>query len=158
MFRLIIFLALLTTTMSADLMDRFYSWAEANKIELPYGDNELMRVFANWKRNDEIIEETNAKNLTYTLGHNAYSGLSAVEFAERITAFTGSAAGESRAGAVSKIEIVPRPVAAARRTARAGEEAHRVVIKREIPAAQRSGRGIREQGHAQGIRPFQKNR
>lgn len=84
MFRLIIFLALLTTTMSVDVMDRFYSWAEANKIELPYGDNELMRVFANWKRNDEIIEETNAKNLTYTLGHNAYSGLSVDEFAERM--------------------------------------------------------------------------
>jgi C1A family cysteine protease len=84
MFRLIVLLVLLTSSVSADLMDRFYNWAEANKIELPEGDNELMRVLQNWKRNDEIIEETNAKNLTYTLGHNAYSGLSVDEFAERM--------------------------------------------------------------------------
>ena len=84
MFRFIIFLALLTTTMSADLMYRIYSWAEANKIELPDGDNELLHVFTNWKKNDQIIEETNAKNLSYTLGHNAYSGLNADEFTQRM--------------------------------------------------------------------------
>jgi len=84
MFRFIVLLALLSTTAYADLIDRFYSWAEANKIDLPDGDNELMRVFTNWKKNDEIIEETNAKNLTYTLGHNAYSGMSVNEFAERM--------------------------------------------------------------------------
>ena len=84
MFRFIVLLAVLGTSAYADLIDRFYSWAEANKIELPDGDNELMRVFTNWKKNDEIIEETNAKNLTYTLGHNAYSGMSVNEFAERM--------------------------------------------------------------------------
>jgi C1A family cysteine protease len=84
MFRLIVCLALIAVRVSAAPIDRFYKWVEENKIELPESDSELLRIFTNWKVNDRIIEETNAKNLTYTLGHNVFSGMDANEFAEHM--------------------------------------------------------------------------
>lgn len=84
MFRLIVCLALLSASVSATVYDRFYQWAETHKIALPEGDHEFLHMLANWKNNDRIIEETNAKNLTYTLGHNAFSGMNSEEFAEHM--------------------------------------------------------------------------
>jgi C1A family cysteine protease len=66
------------------VIDKFYQWAETHKIALPEGDHELLRTLENWKNNDRIIADTNAKNLSYTLGHNAFSGMSSVEFAEHM--------------------------------------------------------------------------
>ena len=51
---------------------------------MPEGEHEFLRLLTNWKNNDRIIDETNAKNLTYTLGHNAFSGMSSEEFAEHM--------------------------------------------------------------------------
>ena len=84
MFRIIVSIALLSASVSATLIDRFYSWAETHKIAVPEGEHELLRLLTNWKNNDRIIDETNAKNLTYTLGHNAFSGMSSDEFAEHM--------------------------------------------------------------------------
>ena len=84
MFRLIVCLALLSASVSATVYDRFYQWAETHKIALPEGDHEFLHMLANWKNNDQIIEETNAKNLTYTLGHNAFSGMNSEEFSEHM--------------------------------------------------------------------------
>ena len=84
MFRLIVCLALLSASVSATVYDRFYQWAETHKIALPEGDHEFLHMLANWKNNDQMIEETNAKNLTYTLGHNAFSGMNSEEFAEHM--------------------------------------------------------------------------
>ena len=84
MFRIIVSIALLSASVSATLIERFYSWAETHKIDVPEGENELLRLLTNWKNNDRIIDETNAKNLTYTLGHNAFSGMSSEEFAEHM--------------------------------------------------------------------------
>ena len=84
MFRIIVSIALLSASVSATLIDRFYSWAETHKIDVPEGEHELLRLLTNWKNNDRIIDETNAKNLTYTLGHNAFSGMSSEEFAEHM--------------------------------------------------------------------------
>ena len=84
MFRLIVSIALLSASVSATLMDRFYNWAETHKIAVPEGEHEFLHLLTNWKNNDRIIEETNAKNLTYTLGHNAFSGMSSEEFAEHM--------------------------------------------------------------------------
>jgi C1A family cysteine protease len=84
MFRLIVSIALLSASVSATLMDRFYLWAETHKITVPEGEHEFLHLLTNWKNNDRIIEETNAKNLTYTLGHNAFSGMSSEEFAEHM--------------------------------------------------------------------------
>jgi C1A family cysteine protease len=84
MFTTIICLALLSASVSATVIDKFYQWAETHKIALPEGDHELLRILENWKNNDRIIADTNAKNLSYTLGHNAFSGMSSVEFAEHM--------------------------------------------------------------------------
>lgn len=79
MIRAIMF-ALLCASVSGTLLERFYQWAETHKINL--SDHEFLHLYMNWKNNDKIIEETNAKNLSYTLGHNAFSGMSSMEFAE----------------------------------------------------------------------------
>ena len=84
MFRLIVSIALLSASVSATLMDRFYNWAETHKIAVPEGEHEFLHLLMNWKNNDRIIDETNVKNLTYTLGHNAFSGMSSEEFAEHM--------------------------------------------------------------------------
>lgn len=84
MFRIIISLALLSASVSATVIDKFYQWAETHKIALPEGDHELLHILENWKNNDRIIADTNAKNLSYTLGHNAFSGMSSDEFAEHM--------------------------------------------------------------------------
>lgn len=84
MFRLIISIALLSVCVSSTLMDRFYNWAETHKIAVPEGEHEFLHLLMNWKNNDKIIDETNSKNLTYTLGHNAFSGMSSEEFAEHM--------------------------------------------------------------------------
>ena len=84
MFTTIICLALLSASVSATVIDKFYQWAETHKIALPEGDHELLHILENWKNNDRIIADTNAKNLSYTLGHNAFSGMSSVEFAEHM--------------------------------------------------------------------------
>jgi KDEL-tailed cysteine endopeptidase len=84
MFRIFISLALLSASVSATVIDKFYQWAETHKIALPEGDHELLHILENWKNNDRIIADTNAKNLSYTLGHNAFSGMSSEEFAEHM--------------------------------------------------------------------------
>jgi len=84
MFRLFVSIALLSASVSATLIERFYAWAETHKIAIPEGEHELLHLLTNWKNNDIIIEETNAKNLSYNLGHNAFSGMSSEEFAEHM--------------------------------------------------------------------------
>jgi C1A family cysteine protease len=84
MFRVIVCVALLSASVSATLMDRFYNWAETHKVAVPEGEHEFLHLLTNWKNNDRIIDETNSKNLTYVLGHNAFSGMSSEEFAEHM--------------------------------------------------------------------------
>lgn len=87
MLRIIISLALLSaclTNVNASLMNRFFDWAAEHHIDVPEEDHLFLHLYNNWVANDKIIEETNYKNLSYTLGHNAYSGLSSAEFAEHM--------------------------------------------------------------------------
>ena len=84
MFRTLICIALLSASVSATIYDKFHTWAETHKIAVPDSDHEFLHLFTNWKNNDKIIEETNTKNLSYTLGHNAFSGMSSTEFAEHM--------------------------------------------------------------------------
>jgi hypothetical protein len=63
------------------VVDRFKNWVEQHRIEAR-DDSHLAHMFDNWFENDKFIEETNGKNLSYTLGHNAYSGMNLEEFGE----------------------------------------------------------------------------
>ena len=82
MFRLILCVTLFSAAFSQSILERFHEWASAHKIALPESDDAFLHMLENWRNNDLIIKETNAKNLTYTLGHNHYSGMSSGEFAE----------------------------------------------------------------------------
>lgn len=66
------------------LMTRFANWAHEHNIDVPEEDRLFLHMYENWVANDKLIDETNAKNLSYTLGHNVYSGMSLAEFAEHM--------------------------------------------------------------------------
>ncbi len=85
----IISLALLSACFNAvqareSLMTRFANWAHEHNIDVPEDDHLFLHMYENWVANDKLIDETNAKNLSYTLGHNVYSGMSLAEFAEHM--------------------------------------------------------------------------
>lgn len=61
--------------------DRFEQWVNEFRVEV-HGHEHKLRLFQNWLENDKVIETTNAKNLTYTLGHNHLSGLNSAEFSQ----------------------------------------------------------------------------
>jgi KDEL-tailed cysteine endopeptidase len=62
------------------IVEKFKIWINDFKIQI--NDNhKFAHIFENWLNNDKFIEQTNRQNLTYILGHNAYSGYSSEEFA-----------------------------------------------------------------------------
>lgn len=70
---------------SANLHDRsyyeakFYDWLQEHKVQVKNG-GDFIHMLQNFANNDDLIETTNAQNLTYKLGHNAYSHMSNEEF------------------------------------------------------------------------------
>ena len=67
----------------SNVIEQFKNWVVIHKIET--NDNShLDHIFKNWLDNDKFISLTNAKNLSYTLGHNAYSGMNSSEFGQFI--------------------------------------------------------------------------
>lgn len=60
---------------------RFSHWLQQFEIRVET-EGHLAHLFRNWVQNDKYIEETNFQNLTYTLGHNQFSGMDEYEFAE----------------------------------------------------------------------------
>lgn len=63
------------------VIKKFENWVNLHKIQAK-DDHHLAHMFKNWLSNDKFIEETNSRNLTYTLGHNVYSGMNSDEFIE----------------------------------------------------------------------------
>lgn len=61
---------------NGNLTDMFKEWVMTHNVEI--NDN----LFKNWVENDKFIAKINSMNLTYKLGHNAYSGYNSNEFAE----------------------------------------------------------------------------
>ena len=61
--------------------DKFEQWVKDFRVTIN-DSNHKEHLFVNWVENDKIIEETNARNLTYTLGHNHLSGMDSNEFSE----------------------------------------------------------------------------
>lgn len=69
---------------SASFSSRFEEWRNKFNIEI-YDNEHENHIFENWVLNDKYIESVNSKNLTYTLGHNAYSGMDENEFKEHFS-------------------------------------------------------------------------
>jgi len=62
-----------------NMIERFEIWIKIHKIQAN-DDSHLVHIFENWLSNDKFISLTNAKNLSYTVGHNAFSGMNSEEF------------------------------------------------------------------------------
>jgi hypothetical protein len=59
--------------------ERFFQWVE--NFHITIGNHTTVEeVLANWMANDKYIEQHNAKNLSYSLGHNQLSGMSFAEY------------------------------------------------------------------------------
>jgi len=63
----------------ANLINKFENWVHnfAIRFENEHHFNEVFRI---WKQNDKFIDEINAKNLSYVLGHNHFSGMNSEQF------------------------------------------------------------------------------
>ena len=61
--------------------EKFEQWVKDFRINI-HDNSHKEHLFIDWLENDKIIEQTNARNLTYTLGHNHLSGMDSNEFSE----------------------------------------------------------------------------
>ena len=69
-------------------LDRFFEWAQKHDIKLPSEGEGFTHVLDNWINNDRIIKDVNSKNLTYTLGHNQFSGMNTDEYRKFLNPIT----------------------------------------------------------------------
>lgn len=78
MFRTLFGILACLATVKSNLIDRFDDWTVQHGHI--FDESERGHLFNNWRDNDDFINEVNTRNLTYTLGHNKYSGMSSHEF------------------------------------------------------------------------------
>jgi C1A family cysteine protease len=64
-----------------NILNRFMDWMDQHKI-ISNDESNLAHIFNNWISNDKYIEEHNSYNLSFALGHNAYSGMDSDEFSQ----------------------------------------------------------------------------
>ncbi len=73
------FLCIISGIAGSSLHSRFRNWVEEHDMKFINNAHEF-RAFDNWVENDRHIETTNFKNMSYTLGHNQFSGMDESEF------------------------------------------------------------------------------
>lgn len=78
MFRTLFLVFLCLSTATSNLIDRFEDWVKDHGYII--NQEERGHIFNNWRDNDIFIKHINSQNLTYSLGHNRYSGMSSDEF------------------------------------------------------------------------------
>ena len=66
---------------NATPLERFEHWVRNFRQEF-HDNTHRDRVLSKWINNDKYIDEMNAKNLTFTLGHNQFSGMDSIEFSQ----------------------------------------------------------------------------
>ena len=64
-------------------MERFEAWIDEFKIRFENEDH-MFTVFNKWVTNDRYIDIINNRNLSYTLGHNQFSGMDEFDFQKYI--------------------------------------------------------------------------
>jgi len=85
MYKILSFLTMASVALAGNLRhafsDKFEQWVKDFRVTI--NDNEHKEhLFVNWVVNDKMIDVTNARNLTYSLGHNHFSGMDSNEFSE----------------------------------------------------------------------------
>ena len=68
---------------AGSVRERFQSWVERFAMDFE-NTMHYESTLSKWIENDKFIEEMNGKNLTYTLGHNHFSGMDSVDFSKYI--------------------------------------------------------------------------
>ncbi len=63
------------------VLNRFGAWMNQHSIQ-SRDESHLAHIFDNWISNDKYIEEINSQNRSFTLAHNAFSGMDSQEFSE----------------------------------------------------------------------------
>ena len=61
------------------VIDRFNEWVSQFNYHFK-DDAHFFDIYRKWSANDRFIEITNAQNLTYTLGHNQFSGMDTADY------------------------------------------------------------------------------
>jgi C1A family cysteine protease len=61
------------------LLDKFNNWIDTFKIHIQNTDH-FYSTFGKWVDNDEYIEEMNSLGLSYSLGHNQFSGMDSNDY------------------------------------------------------------------------------
>lgn len=69
----------LLPVVACNMLTRFEEWVSIFKIEIE-SDSIHERMFEKWASNDRFIEEHNAKNSSFSLGHNQFSGMDSDDF------------------------------------------------------------------------------
>jgi len=79
----LVFALFAVPALSKSLRERFQDWVDHFAMDF---ENTIHyeATLSKWIENDKYIEEMNGKNLTYTLGHNHFSGMDSVEFSKYI--------------------------------------------------------------------------
>jgi C1A family cysteine protease len=75
--------AITVNSYSSPHFPRFWNWLTTHSI-IPHSPEHIDHMFNNWVNNDLFISETNDKNLSYRLAHNAFSGMNNTEFYEHM--------------------------------------------------------------------------
>ena len=68
---------------AGSVRERFQAWVDRFAMDFE-STMHYESTLSKWVENDKFIEEMNGKNLTYTLGHNHFSGMDSVEFSKYI--------------------------------------------------------------------------
>jgi hypothetical protein len=79
-------LMFVSNVFSESIMDRFHQWVETFHFQFR-DDSHFYDVYRKWATNDRFIEVTNSQNLTYTLGHNQFSGMDTHDFRKYLLSF-----------------------------------------------------------------------
>jgi len=79
-------LVLVSNIFNASIIDRFHEWVEDFNFQFR-DDAHFYDVYRKWVANDRFIEVSNSQNLTYTLGHNQFSGMDTVDFSKYLLSF-----------------------------------------------------------------------
>jgi C1A family cysteine protease len=85
--RLLTLAALASAAFAANLHDRayyeekFFNWMSEFKVEAKSGDH-FVKMIQNFANNDDAITEHNAKNESWTMGHNQFSHMDVDEWRE----------------------------------------------------------------------------
>lgn len=110
-YQVVVLLAVLAVA-SANLRDRtyyeekFFNWLKEHQVVAKSGEH-FVKMLQNFANNDDLIETHNAKNLSYTLGHNQFSHMSVEEWREYVHLGLARRSDETKA---EKIHTAPEDV------------------------------------------------